>query len=126
MNGNLAITYTPKIEGVKQGWFRQTIRKGRRFRLYDKVHIFGWAGKPYRSKWAWRRDEILVDVVDIHISTGGIIVAGYYHTWGSDYARILAKEDGIDPPNGHALKCVMEILNGPIPPEGWEAQILRW
>ena len=49
-----AFTYEPKIEAVKSGAIRQTIRVDSKVEIGDEILFHGWSGKPYRSKWSWR------------------------------------------------------------------------
>ena len=51
-----SFTYEPKIEGVRRGEIRQTIRpKGKRpVEVGDRILFHGWTGRPYRSPWSWR------------------------------------------------------------------------
>lgn len=70
---NLPLTYAPKIEGVRNGTIRQTIRTGRRFAVGDHVSFHGWLGRPYFSKWSFRTEYFrLTQVWDIFIEKGGI------------------------------------------------------
>lgn len=138
----LALTYEPKIEGVRNGTIRQTIRKtgwpGHRFQVGDFVAFHGWQGQPYRSPWSWRTPYFrLTEVLDIYVETGGIrwaspggyIIDGVDGEWDCawwDYLDGLAAADGIMPPTGQALGEVLKGPGGLAPGESIEAQILRW
>ena len=69
----MSITYQPKIEPVKDGRCTQTIRKGRRVAEGDEILFHGWSGRPYRSKWDWRKRVTVCQAIDIEISNRGII-----------------------------------------------------
>ncbi len=135
---NLPLTYAPKIEGVRNGTIRQTIRTGRRFAVGDHVSFHGWLGRPYFSKWSFRTEYFrLTQVWDIFIEKGGIRWAspgGYILdgedgewdcAWWSDLSA-LASLDGIRPPTGDALRDVLVGLNGLKPGESVPAQVIRW
>ena len=127
---NLSITYEPKIEGVRNGTIRQTIRTGRRFQVGDLVSFHGWQGKPYRSPWSWRTPYFeLTEVYRIvaypeHVLAPG---GGALPPWPAlDTTELvdLARLDGIEPPTKEALFQVlgsMHDLSG-----GVGMQIIRW
>lgn len=147
-----AVTYPPKIEAVKDGRCRQTIREVRRTDHHgryvipsrgDALMLHGWEGRPYRSKWSWRRAEICTYVQTFHVYEDGIATTFpidgiprpkwwkpgpqlvYVYWW--DDLKELAKQDFIDPPNGWALKCVLKIKNKKGQNfEGEPYYILRW
>ena len=128
---NLPLTYKPKIESVKRGDCRQTIRMGRKFKEGDLVRFYIWKGKPYRSKRETITEYFLLrEVWEIDILPTGISTydfTGYPHkfyTWVElDW---LARRDYITPPTGEALRDVLIEKNGKTPDEGIEAQIIRW
>lgn len=121
----MSITYLPKIDPVKDGRCTQTIRKGRKVSVGDEILFHGWAGRPYRSKWDWRKRVVVTEVYNIQIIECGIVMGGSYILWYSDYVCGLAEFDFIDPPTGEALRDVLFGLNGaPDSPE--EYQIIRW
>ena len=146
----LAITYQPKIEGVKNGIIRQTIRlfnpKNPR-KVGDKVILHGWKGKPYRSPWSWRREEkvtVVLDMVAMETVAGfwqSIIsgkalsyesVAMAYYPWFGEPMEYLAKLDGIpDSSNnsytrGELLKQVLENYHGKFTDKPVQMQVIRW
>ena len=131
----IGFTYKPKIEGVRVGSIRQTIRLGRRIDLNDKLILFAWSGKPYRSPWAWRLYEVANEVVPVKIYQWGIIslhpyfllnnMGGLSTPWDHPRMDELAKLDGIDPPTGKELGRLLLSMHK-IGPEGEEAQIIRW
>jgi hypothetical protein len=132
---NLPLTYEPKIDPVRDGRIRQTIRvvgKAGKKREGDLISFHGWQGKPYRSPWSsWRtRYETIWMAEDILIIPTGML---HYHNdkfqkevnWDSWEMNNLAIYDGIVPPTGKALHEVL-VSKNKIPPEGIEAQIIRW
>jgi len=120
-----SLTYPPKIEAVQDGSCTQTIRKGRKVSVGDEILFHGWTGRPYRSKWSWRKRVVVYEVIDIEISQEGMMIEGVLHAWTSWYPSRLAEYDFIDPPTGEALRDVLFGLNsahdGPD-----EYQIMRW
>ena len=123
----MSLTYTPKIEPVKDGRCTQTIRKGRKVSVGDEILFHGWSGRPYRSKWDWRKRVTVTDVIPIQVSDTYFIRDGnpLRPSWTGKYGDILAQKDYIDPPTGEALRDVLFGLNGaPDGPE--EYQIIRW
>lgn len=127
----MAITYPPKIEPVKDGRCTQTIRKGRKVSVGDEILFHGWSGRPYRSKWDWRKRVTITNVESISVSSEGVQFYDIMSmdlkpmTWDSFWCTSLAIQDFIDPPTGEALRDVLFGLNGsPDKPE--EYQIIRW
>ena len=123
----MSLTYPPKIEPVKDGRCTQTIRKGRKVSVGDEILFHGWAGRPYRSKWDWRKRVVVIDVYNITIDSEMITFTGddFSYPWTVSMAYTMAREDFIDPPTGEALRDVLFGLNGaPDGPE--EYQIIRW
>ncbi len=124
---NIPFTYKPKIEAVKNGTCLQTIRmrNKRRKKAGDTLYLYGWAGKPYRSTWAWRRREICTSVINITILLHGI---HYIDTWKFlTWSKLddLAARDHIYPPTGKELGKVL-ISKNDISIEGAPGQIIRW
>lgn len=133
---NIPLTYEPKIEPVRRGECTQTIRMGRKFKAGDLVRFYRWTGKPYRSK-----QETITGYMEI-VFTNNIVIyqegftnqsignpgiqAPWIFKWEGEICEDVAKEDGIIPPTGEALRDVLVSKNGPIPAEGLEAQIIRW
>ena len=146
----LPLTYEPKIEPVRKGECRQTIREctiskskqhpGKIIRkeVGDLIRFFGWTGRPYWSKQIVLTEyEPLVTVINILITQDGITrfwhigmktarsyPNGCFMSW--EKCGCLAARDYIIPPTGDALRDVLISKNGEIPSEGIEAQILRW
>jgi len=127
----MAITYAPKIEPVLDERCTQTIRKGRKVSIGDEILFHGWEGRPYRSKWSWRKRVVVTLAENILVSKHGI---QYYDsmamvirptTWNSFWSTSLAILDFIDPPTGEALQ---DVLFGPkgAPADPVEYQIVRW
>jgi len=121
------MTYLPKIQAVLSGECTQTIRKLRKKPICknDIITFHGWAGRPYRSKWGWRKRVVVDEVIDIEISSEGMLIEGILHAWTSWYPGRLAEYDFIDPPTGEALRDVLFGLND-APDESEEYQIIRW
>lgn len=127
----MAITYQPKIEPVKDGRCKQTIRMGGKVSINDEILFHGWAGKPYKSKWDWRKRVVVTNVESIYISES--VICFYVSnkkdfvgkSWDSFWAGSLAIQDFIDPPTGEALRDVLFKLNG-APAEPEEYQIISW
>lgn len=129
----MSLTYLPKIEPVKDGLCTQTIRKGRKVSVGDDILFHGWAGRPYRSKWDWRKRVTVTEAIPIYIDAMLGVATLYtensnlldWHSWDSLYVEELAEYDFIDPPTGEGLRDVLFGLNGaPDSPE--EYQIIRW
>lgn len=123
-----AFTYEPKIEAVRNGTCRQTIRPlGKRPAESGDIILFhGWEGRPYRSRWSWRLDVHTNYVETVLISPKGIsfintIFGGNtFREWKQLDA--LAKYDGIE--SGKEMGKLfnkMYDLRG-----GKEFQIIRW
>jgi hypothetical protein len=148
----LPLTYQPKVEPVLLGTCRQTIRvltvnkkTGKlkpRKQVGDLIRFFLWTGRPYWSKQIDLTEyEPLNGVIGIRIFNEGIYLPGGYPPvpvmpgrshyfqsgrWLWEDLDWLAALDSIVPPTGEALRDVLIGKNGKIPPEGIEAQILRW
>lgn len=128
----MSLTYQPKIEPVKDGRCIQTIRKGGRVSVGDQILFHGWSGRPYRSKWDWRKRVTVSTVLPIIVYEEGIakpsmnkdFVSGPVCHWGDNYCDYLATKDFIEPSTGYELCDVLFGLNGtPEHPE--EYQIIR-
>lgn len=131
----LPLTYKPKIQAVREGRCRQTIRAGRKFQVGDLVMFHGWEGKPYRSKWSFRTPwwKIHTSIWNVQIFKEGILFPEM--TDWMDYSPEMfspwmvldwiAELDGIDPPTGEELGKVLLSMHR-IPEEGFPAQIIRW
>lgn len=128
---NLALTYEPKIEPVRAGDCRQTIRpvgKSPMKEVGDLISFHGWAGRPYHSSWSWRTPYTpLVEVIGIIVRPDGLKLMGltFLFPWFDKGVQTIAEKDGIVPPTGLALRDVLMSKNK-IPETGIEAQILRW
>ncbi|MCK5606842.1 hypothetical protein KAR91_33375 [Candidatus Pacearchaeota archaeon] len=129
----MALTYPPKIEAVRNGECTQTIRIGERVAVGDSILFHGWEGKPYRSKWDWRKRVVVTEVIPVCFSYYGMhwIIEGNdfysFFEWGEPVIDKLAMSDNILPPTGWELRKVLFKLNGGIPlnkPEKY--QIIRW
>ena len=121
----MSFTYAPKIEGVRNGTIRQTIRKWRKNRTIrpgDYILFHGWEGRPYRSKWSWRKKVKVTEVYQLLFSEDGVYNLKRRVDDGT--LNKLARDDGIIPTTGEALKEVLKKLNGP----EWEDwyEVIRW
>lgn len=123
----MALTYEPKIDAVRDGRCRQTIRKGGRFSVGDSILMHGWEGRPYRSKWSWRLrvkvthvDNITIDEQGIHRATHAVPLR-----WESKRVDEIAKNDYIEHATGEELKNVLFGLND-VPDKIEPYQIIRW
>jgi len=122
----LPLTYSPKIPAVLDGRCTQTIRPGRKFLARDLIMFHGWEGRPYHSKWSFRTPYWELHMAwPILIHPEGVITSGELNRWGGVVCNELSKRDGIDPPTGKELGRVLLSMHK-IPPEGLEAQIIRW
>ena len=132
-----SFTYAPKIKAVLDGRCRQTIRKEKKTMELPGDHIIfhGWSGKPYRSKWSWRKTVKVTEVLIVYLDENGIqpigghlkglYLTGDVYSWDSELAAVLAKEDFIDPPTGPALKETLKKLNQKGEWEGFY-RVIRW
>ena len=132
----MSFTYAPKIEGVRNGPIRQTIRKWRKNRTIrpgDYILFHGWKGRPYRSKWSWRKKVRVMEVWPYWFDEGRVVPQdakieedGYLPVWRWNDPRVdeLAKRDGIEPPYGEDLREALKSLNG----KDWEGyyDVIRW
>jgi len=118
-----ALSYGPKIDACLRGAVTQTIRRGRRHRVGDRILFHGWFGRPYRSPWSWRMDVELVDVIPMDIIDGHPVIEGVAYSWDDARVHHIARLDGIDPPTGPALRDVLASMHSPL--DG-EYQILTW
>ena len=111
-----SFTYGPKIQAVRSGECKQTIRPlgSRPVNQGDIITFHGWDGQPYRSKWSWRVMAVVSGVEYIGLTKTGFYTVSktipypemmYYkfHTWDSRKGNDLAKLDFIQPPTGKEL-----------------------
>ena len=131
-----ALTYAPKIEKVKEGKVRTTIRKSHKIKPEDVLVLHGWKDRPYRSPWTWRLslivdkvqyilayEEGIVYVADL-TTTGYKTRVAYLNFWHE--LDLLAKRDGV--PNGNKLgefmkQYKLESFQGG---KGFPMQIIHW
>jgi hypothetical protein len=125
----IPLTYAPKIEGVKAGKIRQTIRLGGKtlWAPGDQIGFHGWTAGRY-SPWSFRvgpfalkhAGHIVVypDGIDFLLTLNPDV-----RPWSIlDY---LAAQDGIDPATGADLRNVLMKYHK-IGKAGMAGQILRW
>jgi len=117
----MRMSYEPKNEAVFSGKCRQTIRKGRDYAVGDTLEIYESDGNTPNLATRSVKAKV-VEVMPIAITSHGIGTL----MWTSRLMDHIAKKDGIDPPTGIELKRVLESFYGAFPPEGVEAQIVRW
>ena len=126
----MAMTYEPKIKAVLDGRCRQTIRQGEKVKAGDEILFHGWEGKPYRSKWNWRKRVIVRQVIPIYISDKGILLHSLnanVYPWNSVGADKLAELDYIKPPSGNELRDVLFKLNNDEPTDRpIKYQVIKW
>jgi hypothetical protein len=143
------MTYGPKIEGVRNGNIRQTIRRfnpKRPFEVGDKLLIHGWVGAMYRTPWNWRREEKVRFTLNLGAletkfvidDGGGMRITDWeadllcdntfplFVGWYQKIADDIAIADGILPPTGIALKEVLEKFHGKFTDEPVRFQVIRW
>jgi hypothetical protein len=128
----LAITYQPKIEGVKNGAIRQTIRPLSKVprKVGDKLLLHGWSGKPYRSPWNWRMEGQIFSALRIDCTDYGVLDGGFPESWRQKWVSWqvdrIAELDGISPPTGLQLKHVLESYHGKFTDKPVQMQVIRW
>jgi len=149
----MAITYPPKIPSVKSGNCDQTIRihnSERPKRVGDKLLLHTWAGLPYRSKWDWRLETEISEVLtlfgqyewfgpeenrchmtiwklltDYEILQTGSKIPNYRMLTTEEVEKIIER-DGIKPVKYEQLEMTLESLNGLYSTdfEWWD--VIRW
>lgn len=116
------LTYAPKIEGVKAGIIRQTIRYHKPGTPMPKIGMdnfgmFTWSGKPYWSPWGWRQEWPLVEAIPAVFYPG----EGDEEIWFNVADELttsidldeLARLDGIYPPTaGELLSVLLKLTKG--------------
>ena len=122
----MALTYETKIEKVRNGECTQTIRKGRKVSEGDLIQFHGWEGRPYHTKWSWRKEVIVTRVNDIMVHPYGILFLKDLNKVHWDYLGPLAARDGINPPSGYELRRVLRGDTNNPSKEPIEMQIIRW
>jgi len=141
-----AMTYAPKVEAIKNGDCRQTTRiynEKNPFRPNDMILNHGWEGRPYWSKWSWRRPkERVAQVIDMLAFDN---IATFYQNpitgmnvgteslklvslpWHDEVMDELARLDGIAPATGPEYKSVLEGFHGRFAQfDPARFQIIRW
>jgi hypothetical protein len=132
-----SLTYRPKIEAVKEGRVRQTIR---RFNINkpklegDNLILHTWSGKPYRTPWGYRLNTPIKTVLHLLYSDGDWMAPCWNnineflgHEYVSDeYIDKIAYLDGIEPPTREGLEKTLLELNGLKTLEGTQWEVIRW
>lgn len=123
----MPITYKPKIIPIRHGDCRQTIRKVGKKTICrgDVVTFHGWEGIPYRSKWSWRKEVIVFEVIPAEISLNGMFIEEIMHAWSSWYPARLAEYDYVEPATGEGLRDVLFDIYG-VPDEPMKCLMIRW
>lgn len=127
---NLPLTYAPKIEAVRNGTCTQTIRITGKIpkKVGDLISLHGYEngrGTP----WTWRMPyKEITEVIPMFVFGTGVklFLANQWVYYGWHQMNWIATLDGIVPPTGEALRDVLVGMNGKIPEEGVEAQVIRW
>ena len=145
----MALTYAPKIEAVKQGYCRQTVRllnKGddsnTRKRLKhrgDEILIYTRVPPRSRySKWDWRGRFVLTEILEIWCDINGIwrwsplderISNDPDALWpiiDDDTLLDIVRRDHIDPPTFEEWERVLMRLNNLKTLRDTEWEIIRW
>lgn len=138
----LSMTYQPKIEGVRNGTIRQTIRiynPKRPFKVGDKLLIHGWEGRMYRSPWSWRMEEVVKELDRLDCDSDVWVLWDNYdlkhegfcsavnpYECQHDVIDAIAKADGISPATGLELKNVLERYHGKFTDKPVRFQVIRW
>ena len=132
---NLSLTYAPKIPLVKSGECTQTIRlhnPDRPKKVGDKLILHTWEGKPYRSKWDWRLETEISEL--ILLDWGQTInEAKLSFTQGKNWVptdelglKNIAISDGIEHPHWMNLMEVLQKLNNKGSIRGTIWDVIRW
>ena len=119
-----AMTYKPKIPGMREGTIRQTIRIGSKVFMGDTILFHGWEGRPYVTKWSWRMTVIVANVIDIRAYETGFIMYGHYNSWDSHIADIIAECDGVS--SGEELGKLLTKMHQLGNVQGKMMQIIKW
>ena len=93
----------------------------------DHILFHGWAGKPYKSEWSWRKRVRVTEVMDVFIRQDGIILQQWPPTlapWNHPFVRRLAEDEGVVPPTGKELYKILDSTYGLKEPGAY--QIIKW
>jgi len=129
-----SLTYKPKIEAVKAGTIRQTVRLKRssvEMREGDKLILHTWAGKPYRSKWDWRFEGPLKRVFQLRFIgptwEPQVCFDGEHWLPSDDQGlKNIALDDGIENASAFSFKATLMNLNGLKSLENTVWNVIRW
>jgi len=128
----MAISYKPKEAAVIDGRCTQTIRIGRRVNVLDEILFHGWAMKPRRSPWSWRKRVVVMEAIPIEVSNWGMNFPKnlddslpYGFSWAHPHMDHIAAKDFIDPPTGTALRDALMKFHK-LGEEEVPFQIIRW
>ena len=133
----LSLTYAPKIPLVKSGECTQTIRlhnPDRPKKVGDKLILHTWAGRSYFSKWDWRLETKISEVIlldwgrSIEDAQTSIHNGEFWESYEPvSLAQLaeIARLDGIKPYWMELAEILMK-LNGLKKIELTEWDIIRW
>jgi len=122
----MAMTYVPKLDAVRDGLCKQTIRPGEKYSVDDHIMIHGWSGKPYRSKWSWRINVVVTEIYNVEIRDSGMHDhEDVFVAWDSGRMDRLAERDHIMPATGKHLYRVLCGVAGKESVGGYY-QVIRW
>jgi hypothetical protein len=130
MNHVKAMTYAPKIPGVRDGTIRQTIRAGSKVSVGDTILFHGWKGRPYATKWSWRMRVTVRETILIYTYITGFQIPSpdgkwnVWHRWSSNAGNRLAKLDGVL--DGKTLGELLSSMDGLYNDVGTKMQVIRW
>ena len=128
----MALTYAPKIEAVKAGTCKQTIRLKRSVekKIGDKIILHTWAGKPYRSKWDWRLETRIIAVTRLRVFCGVweeyIGIDDQWQPIDEGCMCSLGANDGIEPSTLRNIELTLAKLNGLWSLEYTQWEVIRW
>jgi len=131
----LSLTYAPKIPLVKSGECTQTIRlhnPDKPKKVGDKLILHTWEGKPYRSRWGWRLETQISELILLDWGQS-IADARLSFTQGKSWVptdeiglKNIAIWDGIKNPHWMPLMETLQNLNDMDSVRGIVWDIIRW
>lgn len=89
-----------------------------------------WEGRPYCTKWSWRKEVIAHSVTPVLLFSWGIQAKDYFlgPILDSKWLELdwLAELDFIEPPTGQEMGRLFNSMYKLSPIEGKKFQIIRW
>ena len=141
----LTMSYEPKVDAVRDGKCRQTLRpvasKGKHpvvRRVADFALSYAWSGTPYCSTWKWQRKDTIVELVRMDCSLDSIFMYWYsqardimhpigkFYEWDSPVIDDLARRDYIQEKNGLSLRRVIDDIYGLANHRILTMEAIRW